>query len=592
MQASRNHSPSARPRVAGADWGGPLLSIALFLLAVTAIYPVAEIGVQDDWAYTHIAKVFAATGKIGYNGWAAAMVVPQVVWAAPFLRIFGFSFLAARLSVVALGVLLIPVLYRLGRESGLKPEFALFVTLLAMFSPVTVPVSVSFMSDVPAMLFFSLCWYGAIRCWKAESARACAGWACLIAVAGVLSGLDRQIYWIAPLVFLPVLALVQRRGKAAVASLGAVWTATLLAVGASQAWLLAQPYTLAEHTLDSWRRDSAGYLAGHSLYLMVELGITAVFLLLPVWIGFAVSAAGTMARGRAMAWAAGIAVAGLAAGIWRHHSLPGMVFPGNMLEAYGFLRPRQFGFGSGAEMAASGLRDLLTVTVFVCGAGGAVTLWKKREGLMARWRSGPATPALALALAFGAVWLPALLVRSVHAQIYDRYLIPFLPMTAIPLLYFYQEQIRPRIGRPGWAVVAMFGLYALAGTHDGFAALRARVAAADQLQKAGIPRTEIRAGWEYDGWTQIEAAGHVNYKQIENPASAFRPVSCSAPGSVNTFFWDRTPAVQGHYFVLPARLPELEEAPTATVEYTLWLPPARGRVYTQQIPGGSYAACR
>jgi len=105
-----------------ADRTDILLCVLLFLAAVAAVNPTLEMGVNDDWAFNHIAREFAATGHIVYNGWSAPMLVPQLIWAAPFVKFFGFSFLALRLSTVVLAVFLIPVLYALGRASGLKPH--------------------------------------------------------------------------------------------------------------------------------------------------------------------------------------------------------------------------------------------------------------------------------------------------------------------------------------------------------------------------------------------------------------------------------------------------------------------------------------
>ena len=92
-----------------------VLCVAVFLLSVAATIPMLEMGFGDDFAYAHIAREFVATGRLSYNGWSAVILIPQVLWAAPFIKLFGFSFFVVRLSTLVLGVLLIPVLYGLGR---------------------------------------------------------------------------------------------------------------------------------------------------------------------------------------------------------------------------------------------------------------------------------------------------------------------------------------------------------------------------------------------------------------------------------------------------------------------------------------------
>jgi len=173
----------------------------------------------------------------------------------------------------------------------------------------------------------------------------------------------------------------------------------------------------------------------------------------------------------------------------------------------------------------------------------------------------------------------------------DRYLIPFLPLFAIPLLRHYQVNISQSVSRWSWVMLALFGLYGVATTHDAFAADRARLTAARTLEQAGIPRTEIMAGFDYDGWTQLETAGYVNHRQIENPAGAYRRVTCTGPKVVQLWFAPLMTAIRARYFVTLSRLPELEDGPAAPVSYTTWLPPAGRQVFTQTLPRGQYQEC-
>jgi len=255
------------------------------LLAAAAVNPVLEMGINDDWAYTHMARDFAATGRFVYNGWPSMILIPQIVWAAGFIKLFGFSFLVVRLSTVVLGVFLIPVLYNIGRESGLAPEFATFATLLTMLSPLVMLEAVSFMTDVPALFLLALCFYGGIKSCKAASTKTCVIWAGLITLAGLLSGLDRQIDWLAPLLFLPVVAWVQRRKRDAVVWLGVAWLAVIAAVVYSLLWFQAQPHTLTAHTLDAWKRTPL-YLVTGGRILASQAALTTALILFPLLAGY------------------------------------------------------------------------------------------------------------------------------------------------------------------------------------------------------------------------------------------------------------------------------------------------------------------
>ena len=47
-----------------------------------------------------MAMDFANTHRFDYNGWPAMILVPQIVWAWPFIKLFGFSFLITRLTAL------------------------------------------------------------------------------------------------------------------------------------------------------------------------------------------------------------------------------------------------------------------------------------------------------------------------------------------------------------------------------------------------------------------------------------------------------------------------------------------------------------
>ena len=62
-------------------------------------------GICDDGPYIFVAKNLASTGHITYNGWSEAMLGWQLYLGAAFIKLFGFSFTAVRMSnlLVAMG---------------------------------------------------------------------------------------------------------------------------------------------------------------------------------------------------------------------------------------------------------------------------------------------------------------------------------------------------------------------------------------------------------------------------------------------------------------------------------------------------------
>ena len=82
-----------------------ILCAITFMLCEAVSRPYAEMGVCDDWSYIRTAQLLAQTGHIHYIGWAAAMIGWQLYPAALFLKLFGFSFTAARLFTFLVAVL-------------------------------------------------------------------------------------------------------------------------------------------------------------------------------------------------------------------------------------------------------------------------------------------------------------------------------------------------------------------------------------------------------------------------------------------------------------------------------------------------------
>src|SRR3954447_21976857 len=139
------------------------LCALLVLVSIAATVPVLEMGLNDDWSYTYIARDLAATGRLHYYGWASAMVGFQAWFAALVIRAFGFSFTAVRLTTAVFAVGCSTLLFTIGRLIGLNRSFATLATLSVVLSPLFIPLASSFMTDVPALFFVLLCFYSGMR---------------------------------------------------------------------------------------------------------------------------------------------------------------------------------------------------------------------------------------------------------------------------------------------------------------------------------------------------------------------------------------------------------------------------------------------
>lgn len=549
-------------------------------------------GVNDDWSYTLTARELASSGRLVYNGWASVMIGPQAYWAALFIKLFGFSFAIVRLSTIILVLVCIPVLYALGREAGLRPSFASFAVLCCIFSPVFVPEAISFMTDAPALCLAVVCLLAFVRAWKAESVRSCVMWTAIATVAGGLAGCTRQIYWLLPLTCLPVIAYVRfkRRERATAAFAGVALLVTILTLVAVLRWFNAQPYAVAFQVI--WPRESLRTLVAGAFHRLIKILETCALLLIPLLIFYVGPSRRLFSR---KIWIAGaLAVAG---GFLLYESRPIHWPPrlGNIITKYGILSPRDVVLGWKPVLLTPAIRLGLAAFMFATAAAFlAVALRTTKTRSFPEFRRSALWRFLALTFPFALVSVLVLVTQTwTGASLFDRYLIEFLPILSIPILWLYQTYIQDHVPTIGWVTLLVFAIYATATTHDAFALSRARLGAAEALRGAGVPRTEIMAGFEYDGQTEVEASGYFNDPRITKPASAFRRVECTGPSELQQY-WVRpyTPSLRQRYFVVTSRLAGLIDAPPPPVPYKAWLPPYRGEVFTQMLPDGSAIECR
>src|SRR5260370_38377478 len=145
-------------------------------------------GFQDDWSYIRTALEFARTGHFIFNGWATAMLGWMIPWGALFLKIFGFSFTAARLSMLPLAMATIYFFHATLARFGIGPGNSAFGALTLGFSPVFFPMAASYLSDIPGLLVIVLCLYFCLRAVQAGTPRSTAFLLCCATAKAAPSG--------------------------------------------------------------------------------------------------------------------------------------------------------------------------------------------------------------------------------------------------------------------------------------------------------------------------------------------------------------------------------------------------------------------
>ncbi|HEX7798263.1 MAG TPA: glycosyltransferase family 39 protein [Vicinamibacterales bacterium] len=552
-----------------------LICCGLVLLTVAAAGPVLEMGLIDDFSYTYTARELAATGRLRYYG-TGPMLGAQVWFAALVIRLFGFSFTAVRLTTAFFAVGCAILIYRIGRTVGLKPAFACLATLTVVLSPLFVPLAVSFMTDVPALFFLLLCFFCGSRALASSDTLGCAAWLTAAGISGVAGGTVRQVIWGAPLSVIPMIGWIRRADKRIAVSAGLLFIASAAAVAGCLIWLSRQPYLEGNRLPNGIGEVLAIF---RNVQTFASLIRTGLLFLLPVLMVFF---AGWWKR-----WPSGIAW--ICAGVAAVLGIVPLVFGdrnfpfGDIVTVTGILQEGVDAIGTKVVILAPRTLAFLSFMTLAASAAGIVALAHGRSKGDAEVDRSRAVQMLLMSAPFHLGYLFILLYRAHFARTFDRYLLPLLPAAALMLLWLYQQRIRDRVPLIGWLAAAAFGLYGVATTHDYLAAARARLAAASALTSAGVPRTSITAGLEYDGWTQIESGGYLNSPFIRFPANAYmRRADDSYPPGLWYDLWPFTPTITPEYFVVYSRQPMLVDTEYPPITYRAWLPFSIRSVYLQR----------
>jgi hypothetical protein len=572
----------------GSRWWEGFLCGCLVVAAVWSSYPYAEMGFIDDWSYVKTAFEYARTGHFVYNGWATAMLGWQVPWGALFVKLLGYSFTAARISMLPVDLFSVWLFYAILVRLGVERRNAVFGTLTLGLSPLFVPLAASYMTDIGGLFVILLCLYMCVRALSASSDGAALLWMGFAAASNVAGGAVRQIAWLGALVMVPSTAWLLRRRPRALMVGAALWCLSVAGIFACLRWWRAQPYSVPEKIVQGpVTLAMAGHLGAELLKAFLCL-LLLLFPLLTAW----------MPRFRTLRPPSQAAIAALilalAVGAYSLHTRGTLEH--RVMPWLGHVIGTESMFPSTGEML--GVRPVTlnlfvrTVLSLIVVAAAAICLL---DTLSTRAHASECDPApesvtwqrtVLLLAPFTLCYVALLIPRALYSFLYDRYLLGVMPTALALLLLLYQRKFRKSLPFWTYAVLGIFSIYAVAATHDWFSLNRARVAAVNEVHASDVPFTRIQGGFDFDGWTQIESARSINYDQISNPAGVYRPYLPDkdlAP-ACRLNFAQFTPAVRPAYFVVFRPMPCLAQSTFEPVVYRTWLPPFRRAIYVQQRP--------
>jgi len=129
--------------------------IALMLL----VSPRGDFPLNDDWVYAKMVQALVDNGHFGLSPFSNAYALTQTLYAAPLVKLFGFSFTLLRLTTIFMGWVTVCFTAFTARELGLPNRSAILAALTVFVNPLFINLSYTFMTDVPFSAFAMISTY-------------------------------------------------------------------------------------------------------------------------------------------------------------------------------------------------------------------------------------------------------------------------------------------------------------------------------------------------------------------------------------------------------------------------------------------------
>lgn len=478
----------------------PLLAVlCAFALAALAIPTLAPIATTDDWGYSRSVEILVNEGRLTVFPVVAATAVFQIGWGALFALIFGMTLGVMRVSTLVMISLGAISLYALLRDLGVSRGRSALGAAAYLFNPLTFILSYSFMTDpffTSLMLGSTYFYVRGLRGQIVDRRVVLTG-----SVIAACAFLTRQQGALIPLAVVVNLVLTRRvwLNRESVRLLAGVVTVPVLATIGYYTWLrfFNDVPSVQQSFADEARAAgvSGAWLLSRNLLV---IGLMYVgFFCLPL-VGAALPGLRRGVRSmRRWAWVlfsgwAAILLISVAV-FWRDGRrwpyIPQFVGSGG-------LGPPDV-IGSRPRVFTGNFFDWATA---VCAIAAVIVALLVSRGVTAR--PGPDRTGAGIVLAIALWQAVGVLPPSFHyirrGYSLDRYLLPLLPLAICLVLWAIKDS---RIVQPlGWAVVAVFAIFSVAGTRDYLVYLDTVWTTADDAHAAGVPLTKIDAGAAWDGY--------------------------------------------------------------------------------------------
>ncbi len=535
----------------------------LVVVAVLACRPSGEIGYLDDWSTARTAQIFAQTGHFAYNGWEAATEGWQILWAGPFIKLFGFSFLLVRVSLLPVVFATVFLFYESLIRFGFTVEHASFGALTLGLSPLFLPTASSFMTDISSLMVTVLCLVLCQRAVAQKEGRMLVLWLAVATFADMVGGTVRQTAFLGILLMIPGVGWWQRKRRGvlpaaiALTAIGSAWIVLFLH------WFHSQPYSVPEQIFFPITAAVVAHLAG-------QLFGALLFLLIGVLPALACFSPAVLRLPRKMFWGiyALIAAFSLLTAATAKMNVVGIVL-------------RKYGTDVSLTVTAVALAG--AALIFMILRGASVRLSERRNLSLPHPQSMPWQHMFWLLGPYSLGYFLLLLPRGATAWIWDRYLLGLTPVAIACALKIHQDRHGRGVPKIAVLVLVLLGWFGIAKADRRYCENRAILKAANMLRSHNIPRTQIAAGFEYDSETELDVAGYVNEPKLKVPTGAYHAYVPPTWLPPEFAYMSYTPAITPRYLIVDTLEAGLARTEYPPVQFTTLLPPFHREIYIEQL---------
>lgn len=536
-----------------------LAVLAAYGLSALVVPTMANVAISDDWTYTRSVEILLEQRRLVILDIAGANALFQILWGAPFARVFGV-FGGLRVATVVFVAVSAVALYLLCRELRLSRSTSALGAAMYLFNPLVYVLSFTFMSDPYFTGLLVIAMAGFARGLRGDR---WSGWWTVAASAVTAVSLAQRTHGVfIPAAMITYLA-VSRRLRADKESALAVARVVVLPVAAYLALVAWNPNaggTSAQSDFVSEVTD-AGW--DETWLLIRRLSFIEIMYLGLFGFPIAVAALATVKRAKESLRRPGLVTLAAIAlilntGLW-FFSTDGRRMPyiPHFLVASG-LGPADLAIPRGALVSP---RVLSWITA-ICAVSALVLV----TTILARFtnRSSTGRDVAGLVFAVGAWQMAAAIfpsfafrnwqVAGVSAPSLDRYLLPLIPCVVVIGLWALHRSRGALIA--AWVATALLGAFAVTGTRDSIAYQQATWDMARHAHELGVATIRLDAGYAWDAYHLWEASDDQRIKK---------------PRTVNPPWWiiGFAPIIDNHYVVATGRLPGWRVV--AEEPYDLWL---------------------